>query len=274
MDTGTIVAWVLFGIALILAVVFLILWLTKKTETPPGSELFIRGLTFALQGTTLVSTWTSTTSPTNQVTMYADTKQVDLSSTGTPTSTTVLRSSTVNGSVGRLEIPGLLANTTYFATVVVTDGTKYIHENKTINTSGVPVGNFIIQEIHSTGGITLNSTNGTVVYETTPNKSVNDLWTYDGTTSKLRPSMLVGGIPGSMVLYNNNGTLAAGSEGTQAVTAANSEWTYNTTENAWCLKATPTLCMNVATPINVSSPVTIGTARTKWVNTAVNVTPF
>ncbi|MEM0502617.1 MAG: hypothetical protein QXE07_03730, partial [Thermoplasmata archaeon] len=239
MDTGTIVPWVLFGIALIIAVVFLILWLTKKTEPPAGSELFIRGLTFAVQGSTLVATWTSTTSPTDQVTMYTDTKQVDLNTTGMPTSTTVLRSNTVNGSVGRLEIPGLITNTTYFATVVVTDGTKYIHENKTINTSGIPVGNFTIQEIHSTGGITLNATNGTVTYETTPKKSVDDLWTYDGNTFKLRPSMLVGGMPGSMILYNNNGTLAAGSEGTQNVTAANSEWTYNTTENSWCLRATP-----------------------------------
>ena len=274
MDAAAYLGWGLFIVALVIALVFLILWLTKNAN---NNNLSLTGLKFSLLNqTTLVATWQGIGNANDQVTLYADTAQVALDNTGKATNANVLKGGPVPGSARTVSIPNLSLNTTYFAKLVVTNGTQSKSYDATIFTGTIPTDSFIISEIHTAGAIQLNSNNQTVSYNTSPSKSSNDLWRYDTATSRLGASVLVGGVTEPIFLYNNNGTLAAAPASNTAVNNTNAEWTYNLNgNNRWCLKNVPNTCMNLTTPVSGTAPITVAlNSTTQWKNIATNVNMF
>jgi hypothetical protein len=267
---------VILVIVAIVAIVFLILWLTKNSGN--NSTLSITGVKFMVtNSTTLVATWDRTGNANDMVTLYANTSQISFDSSGRPSSNSskVLVGGPVPSSAKTVSITNLAPNTTYFVTLVVSNGNSFSNSSTgTIYTGSIPSTNFMISELHTAGAIT-TGTNGTVVYSTTPNKSTADLWKYDTTNSTLSATSLISGVTGTRVLYNNNGTLAVSTNGTN-VTPENSQWTYDTFgQGRWCLKATPNVCMNLATPISGTAPITLQNgSTTQWKNISVNTSTF
>ena len=255
----------------IIAIVFLILWLTRGSGTNAPSG--ITNVRYTLTNpTTVVATWDTTRNTNETVTLLADTTQINLDASGRPTGNPrVLVAGPVPSSTRTLTLSTLAPNTTYFVKLVVSNGTSSaIINTNTIYTGSIPSTNFVISELHTTGGITLGP-NNSVIYTKSPNKTTADLWRYDTTNFTLTAANLVGGMTSAVSLYNNNGTLAASSGST--LTAENSQWTYDTDGQArWCLRSSPNTCMHLATPITDSEVITVSTgSTTQWKNTPINV---
>ena len=304
--------WAVFGIIvfliiLALAVVFLILWLTKGGKANSKKELAINGLNVTLTSipvaplptpmpmppmndvvpvasntfmslnpvsppTTsptpfgVTATWTSVGNSKDKVTMYADTKPIDLDADGKPEAAKnpkVLIGGPVDGSARTVSIPNLAARTVYYIQVVVTNGDipGYNSELRKVYTGGVPQGNFVITEFDAKGAIEYDGKD--VKYASTRHKGFDDVWTYDAAKFTLT-RISVGSEP-SAILYNNNGVLAAAPP-SSTISSASSEWVYNN-DNKWCLKSNPSLCMNIEVPFTTSTPVVVTSAgKSQWIN--------
>ena len=135
--------------------------------------------------------------------------------------------------------------------------------------SGIPQGVFIIQEIHTPGGISLDVKDSTkVTYEQGANKAdTNDLWMYD--SAKFTISTQNVGASSTAprpTLYNNNGILAA--KPAEVNPTANSQWSF--VNQKWCIKGTD-ICMDLETPAEKSGQQikVITGSKSQWVNTSV-----
>ena len=186
MDGATWILGIIVFILIILAVIFLILWLVNRGKVnPQNSQLTIKDLIFSLSNTTTVSaTWSSVGDPGDQVTLYADIVPINFNASGKPENNPNIKTSqTVNGSAKTVSLTGLTPNTKYFLAVTVTNPklTGFNSDPGLIYTGTVPGSSFIIQEINTPGGISLNlDNNTTILYDKNVNKSdVNDIWIYD-----------------------------------------------------------------------------------------------
>lgn len=305
--------WAIFGvivflIILALAIVFLILWLTKGGKANSKKELAINGLNVTLTTSSgipvaplptpmplmqpmndvvpvssntfmsvsppttattpfgVTATWTSVGNNKDKVTMYADTKPIDLDADGKPEpakNPKVLVGGPVDGTARTVSIANLVARHVYYIQVVVTnpDIPGFNAELRKVYTGGVPPGEFVITEFDAKGAIEYDGTD--VKYVSAPHKGFDDVWTYDTTKFTLTGISVGGEDPA--ILYNNNGTLAAAPP-SSSISAAASEWVY-TNENKWCLKSDPSQCMNIEVPFTTSTPVQIvSNAKSQWIN--------
>lgn len=259
----------------IIAVIFLVLWLMKGSTN--NSTLSITGVKFLItNSTTLVATWDAVGNPNDIVTLYADTSQINIDSSGKPSANNpkVLIGGPVPGNARTVSISNLAPNTTYFVALVVSNGSSFASTNTgTVYTGSIPTTNFMITELHTAGAITLGPI-GTVVYSTSPSQSSASLWKYDTNNFTLSGASLISGTTGARILYNNNGVL--GVTTMNNVTAENSQWTYDTFgQGRWCLRSTPNVCMNLSTPVSGTAPITLQTgSTTQWKNVPVNVNNF
>lgn len=271
MNGGTIFLIVFVLVLLGLAVTFLVLWLinrNKQKENNPN-DLVLTGLDVRLTAPdTVTATWTNTGSSGNQVTLYADTQRIELDSAGKPVqaSKNLITGGPVSEATRTVSANGLLPNVIYYIDVVVTGDNRHKAAPAIVWTGTVPSEEFVIQELNTGGGIQLNSDNVTVSYQKTlANKNNNDLWSYNPTTFKLTGNGTGGNT--NPVLYNNSGTLAASSD-SNILTSANSNWVYNPNgRNAWCLQASPDLCLQVPDLSAETSPVQVASGTpSKWLN--------
>jgi len=271
----------IFGIIIIVlllaaSITFLILWLNKRNQKNTAKkDLAISDVVFIPGETSATATWTSVGNSKDQVVLYADTIPINLDANGKPEidkNPKVKTSNTVSGNAKTVAINNLEKETKYYLELVVTnpDVTGFNPNTGTIVTgSGIPAGNFIIQEIHTPGGISLDVNDSTkVTYEQGANKAdTNDLWTYDA----VKMTLLGKNVGASSraprpMLYNNNGVLAAKPE--QTTPPSDSQWAYQ--NHKWCLKGTE-LCMDLETPIAKSGQQikVITGSKTQWVNSSV-----
>jgi hypothetical protein len=272
-------AAVIFGVILIVlliaaSITFLILWLNKRNEKKTANkDLAIADVNFIPGETSITATWTVVGNEKDEVILYADTKPIKLNANGEPVSENVKSSNKVSGNSKIVTITNLERETKYYLELVVKNPnvTGFNPNTGTVVTGSnvIPQGNFIIQEIHTPGGISLDVNDSTkVTYEQGANKAdTNDLWTYDpekmtlttrnvgATSTALRPT-----------LYNNNGILAAKPEQTNPT--SDSQWTFE--NHKWCIKGTDT-CMFLESPIAKSGQeIKLTTSsNTQWVNTLV-----
>ena len=268
-------AWIFFSITTFIVILgigitFLIIWLTKSSgKANAKKELAINGLKISLANpTTVTSTWDSVGNSGDEVTMYADTKNIDLDADGKPEATknpNVLTAGPVAGSVKTLSISTLKVNQKYYVQVVVTNPkiSGFNSEMKEVYT-GIPIppGDFSIHEFDSQGSISLASDNMTVTYEKNE-KSGSDIWTYNSNNFTISGAELGGNT--APVLYNNNGILAA-TDPDDVTVAQSIQWTY-TDDNRWCLKNSPEVCMHLGTPNVKSSPIQVTSgSKSQWQN--------
>ena len=115
MSAGIFIGVVIIFLVLVAAVIFLILWLSERNKTTtPSKELDIVGTKFTLDKlTTLIAIWESVGNSTDVISLYADTKVIDLDASGKPTGN-VLSSGPVPSSSKTISISNLSPNTSYF----------------------------------------------------------------------------------------------------------------------------------------------------------------
>lgn len=284
------VAIFLIVILLVAAVIFLILWLTKKPATTNiNKELAISGVRFNLLpsnvtttmdssnmsavGTstrTVQATWESVGNSGDQVTLYADTKQINLNPNGIPedpTSALLYSSPPVPGTSRSVRVSGLQPNTLYYLMLVVTNpsvsGSNPV-PGRVYTSDAIPPGQFIISDLDINGSIIVNSDN-TVTYSDQV-KGVNDIFTYDNNRGTLNVRGVGNQSNSDIVLYNNNGTLAAASYAS-INDKSSATWMYQ--NNQWCLKPSTSIttsagCMDLNPQTNVIS--VRPSANAKWQN--------
>jgi len=276
MNAAAIFAIIIIILLLAASITFLILWLNKRNQkNTQKKDLAIEGVQFQGGETSVTSTWTSVGNSNDQVTLYADTIPINLDANGKPEpdkNPKVLKSNTVSGNAKTLTLNNLAKETKYYVDLVVTN-TNFSGFNPNPGTivtgSGIPDGNFLIQEIHTPGGISLDIKDPTkVTYEQGANKSdTNDLWSYD--KEKFTISTTNVGARSTAprpTLYNNNGILAA--KPAETTPSANSQWTFN--NHKWCIKGTD-VCMDLERPIEKSGQQIklVSGATTQWLNVSV-----
>lgn len=270
-------AWilgVLFIIALVAFIVFLILYLSKGKSGNPKKDLTITGLKYKLNNssTILTATWDSVGNSEDLIFLYADITPVNLDPEGKPIKT-VIGNGPVSGTSKMISLPNLKPETTYYVVLVVTNPniTGHNAEPDIIFTGTIPAGNFRISEISTDGAITLGSDAKTVTYVPGTNKTdTSDLWTYDQTNFILKGTPLgINSTQGDVILYNNNGVLSADLATSSTITKENSEWGYGEDGiNLWCLKNKPGTCMSLNIPISGMPPLiqVVANSTTKWKN--------
>lgn len=277
-------AGIVFGVIILLlilaaAVTFLILWLNSRNKkNTEVKDLNITGTKFTLNNQVAVTAaWESIGNSKDQVVLYADTTPINFNSDGTPDtskSPKVLSSNKVSGNAKTVTLTGLNTNTKYYLDLVVTnpDFTGFNPVSETIHTNGnVPETSFIIQELHTNGGISLDVNDSSkVTYDTKANKTdVNDLWSYDKVRFTISSRNLgITSTANRPTLYNNNGVLAA--KNAQATPSSDSQWEYNTKgDNKWCIKGTD-VCMDLEQPVKDGQEIKlVSGANTKWTNNSV-----
>lgn len=273
-------AAVIFGVILIVlllaaSITFLILWLNKRNQkNNANKELAIADVKFIPGETSVTATWSVVGNEKDEVILYADTIPINLNANGDPETDKnpkVKSSNKVSGNSKTVTLNNLELKTKYYLELVVTnpDVRGFNPNTGTIVTgsSVIPEGNFIIQEIHTPGGISLDVNDPTkVTYEQGANKAdTNDLWTYD--TEKMTLTTRNVGVTSTAprpTLYNNNGILAAKPEQTNPT--PDSQWTFE--NHKWCIKGTET-CMDLESPKSGQQIKLINSSKTQWVNTSV-----
>jgi len=270
---------VIFGVIIIIlllaaAITFLLLWLNNKNnKNTEKKDLAIEGVKFTLQtDTSVTATWTNIGSSDDIVTLYASPDPINMGADGKPEGTNVSISNSVNGNAKSVTLSNLKKDTKYYLDLVVTN-TKFTGMNPTpgiIFTSiTVPTTSFLIEEIHTKGGISLDLKDTTkVTYDVGANKTdTNDLWSYDTTKFTISTRSLgVNSNAPSPTLYNNNGILAA--KPAEANPSANSQWEYK--NNRWCIKGTE-MCMDITKPVTTGGEIKIvSNGSTQWINLSVS----
>ena len=198
--------------------------------------------------------------------LYASVEPINFSADGKPESSNVLSSQTVNGNT--VPLSGLKKDTKYYLDLVVTnpDFTGFNPTPGIIFTSVTPpTDSFIIEEIHTTGGISLNTKDNTkITYDVGANKTdTNDLWTYDSKTFTISTNNVgTKSTAKKSVLYNNNGILAA--KPSETTPSTDSQWEYK--NNKWCVKGTE-MCMQINKPVSTGDEIkVISEGTSQWIN--------
>jgi hypothetical protein len=267
---------IIIFILVILAIVFLILWLVNRSKVhAQNSQLSIKDLQFCLENTTTVNaTWSGTGNPGNQVTLYADTKTINFNASGKPEDNANIKTSeTVSASSKKVSLSGLTPNTKYFLAVTIINPklTGFNSEPGQIYTGLIPEGSFVIQEINTPGAISLDVNNDTTVtYDKSVNKSeVNDIWTYDPKNFTISTRGVGANSNTVPTLFNNNGVLAAEDLSTLEKNSnfnSIAQWEYDKC-NRWCLKSNPNLCMHLERPVEASSSIKlVENSKIQWIN--------
>ena len=288
--SAAVIFGIVFLIILVAAILFLILWLNKKS-VDSKTELAIEGVVFKLSDigpvisnpkASVTATWTSTGSSNNIVNIYADTTQIKLDKSGVPTNPKVLKGGPVSGQTRTVSVSGLKLNTTYFLKLVVTNsgisGSNNVDD--IVYTGGIPQTPFIISELQTTGGIATegspdSSGNLTVVYSSTPGKSgFSDIWSYDSSELTLTQTGVGKNSKKTYALYDNNSVLEAKDlsvlkqENSKLPTA---QWIYNRNENnQWCLLSDPNKCLHLDTATEGVNKISVSSnSASGWKNVAV-----
>ena len=280
MSAGIVFGVIILILLLAAAVTFLILWLNSRNKkNTEVKDLEITGVKFQVNNeTSVTATWESVGNSKDQVILYADTIPINLDASGKPEpakNPKVLSSPKVSGNAKTVTLTGLNKNTKYYLDLVVTnsDFTGFNPVSETIHTNGnIPDGSFIIKELHTPGGISLDVNDITkVTYDQKANKTdVNDLWSYDTKNFTISTRNLgTVSTANRPTLYNNNGVLAA--KPSQPTPSPDSQWEYNTKgDNKWCIKGTE-VCMDLVQPVAESGQEIklVSGSNTKWVNQSV-----
>tara|TARA_R110002153_G_scaffold101574_1_gene237793 strand:+ start:851 stop:1693 length:843 start_codon:yes stop_codon:yes gene_type:complete len=276
MGAGIIAGIVIIVLLLGLAVTFLILWLYNRNKKQASKDLSIAGLKFSTTNTSITGTWLVTGDVNNVITMYVDTMPINLDTTGKVEmdKNPKVQSATALGSVKTVTVNNLTDKTKYFVELVVSNpADKGFNPNKATLITGnvIPTGSFILQEIHTPGGISLDLNDKTkVVYSNTANKTdTNDLWSYDTANFTISTKNLgASSTAPRPTLYNNNGILAA--KPATPTPSADSQWTYNEKgNNLWCIKG-QNLCLDLVRPVGSNQEIKIiADSKTEWINLAV-----
>jgi len=276
MNASTWILGIIIIVLIILAVIFLILWLANNGKVnTQNSQLSINDLKFSLKDTSTVeATWSSVGNPGNEVILYADTFPINFNASGQPEDNVNIKtSSKVNGSTKVISLSGLTPNTKYYLAVNVTNPkfTGFNSNPGLIYTGEIPASSFIIQEINTPGAISLDvNNNTTITYEKTINKTeVNDIWLYNPKNFTLSTRGVGSNSNKIPTLYNNNGILAS-----QDLSVLEKESNFNSIaqweydrSNRWCLKNSPNVCMHLDVPAaNSSSIKLIENSKTQWIN--------
>lgn len=281
------VAIFLIIILLVAAIVFLILWITKKPGTTNvNKDLAISGVRFDLlpissadqtnlnpsgQPTrTVQASWTDVGNSGDQVVLYADTRQINLTPNGVPedpTSALLYTSPPVPGSAKKVTLSGLQPNVLYYLMLVVTNPSisgANPTPGRVFTSDDIPKGQFIISDLDINGSIAVNSDNS-VTYSNQV-KGVNDIFTYDTTRNTINVRSTGSQSNADLVLYNNAGVLAAGAY-SNITDKTSTQWIYQ--NNQWCLKPSASIttsagCMdlNPQTLVITVKP----SATAKWQN--------
>lgn len=276
MDGGTWFLGIIIILLVILAIVFLILWLVNRGKiNPQNSQLSIKNLVFSLVNlTTVQAKWSETGNSGNQITLYADTIPINFNASGKAVNNPKIKmSQTVTSGTKTVSLSNLTPNTKYFLAVTVTNPkfTGFNSEPGQIYTGEVPIGSFIIQDINAPGAISLDiNNNTTVLYDKNVNKTeVNDIWMYNPANFTIS-TRGVGANSGTVpTLFNDNGVLSS-----QDLSTLNknenfksiAEWIYDKS-NRWCLRSNPKFCMYLETPVAPSSSIKIvENSQTQWIN--------
>lgn len=277
MDGWSLFITILIIVLIALVITFFLLWIGKGTS---NRALTISGVNFSLPSSDkITATWASVGSSSDVVTLYASTSPINFSSGGFPEpGQNVFLTPTVSGSAKTLTVGGLTPNTKYYVDLVVTNP-NVVGFNPTPDIiytgADVPSTSFIITEINTRGGISVDvNDNTTVTYDTVINKGLNDIWTYDPQAFTLT-TQGIGRFSGTTpALYNNNGVLAAAD--LKSLQSSNmlsmAHWVY--VNNNWCLKSDPTKCMTLPLPAQNGASIAVTQHSTsKWINvpSAINL---
>lgn len=278
--------WSIFTVILVviliaLVILFLILWLNAKGSKSNGvRDLGITDVVFSLpDANSINATWGAVGNIGDVVTLYASTSPINFNSNGVPEpGQNISASNSVPGGARTVTVTGLNKNTKYYVDLVVTNpNITGFNPTPDIIYTGVevPASPFVITEINTRGGISLNtSDNTTVTYDTVVNKNLNDIWSYDPSDMTISTQGVGKFSRTQPALYNNNGVLSAADLSTLKSNpnfANIGQWVYSSSNN-WCLKNNPSFCMNLTLPVTTNSPVTvISNSNSKWINVPSSV---
>lgn len=296
--------WLGWGIAALLLIgfiIWIIIWATSD-DSSNNKELVATGVNFSGNQSSVTATWNSTANTNDELVLYAAVSPLSFDSAGNPTSTgnflpLIYSSESQNGgttpsNTGTVTI-SVPNQTTWNVYLVVTNpevrGSKVYNDIvHTTNQGPLPVNGgtstiqsgdiFVMSNISQKGSVRLNMDCDIVYDPTTVSKSSNDVFLFDegiiclANSAKHHRSGCKPPRCGSRsdVLYNNNGTLAI--ERKKCVDETQAMWSYNVNgKNEWCLTADASQCLTwtPASDPSQSTPVTVSSGGTPWVNTHI-----
>lgn len=289
---------ILIFILVVVAIIFLILWLVERNKS--ASELTISGTQFSLTSSNAVqATWTSVGNDNDQVTLYVyqSGTPIKFNTSGTPTNPSAVKAQAgpVNGNTTKtITTTALKTGVTYNGVLVVTNSNITAHNaviSDCLHAGGDIAGAFHIEASCQSGEIVYDIpavTAGiidvpTVGYNFTDKTSIdNNLFHHDS------DNLLCTVMPSQTAAINADPTTKCGALGSSThilydpsistttttglgikqyeasdITNTSAQWTYNKSNNKWCLANNSAKCMELSdfitlatesTNINVGSP--------------------
>jgi len=285
--------WIILFIFACLVIVGLVGWLiwtyVRKSQTK-GKEITLLNPSIVVSNTQITATWTNSDATKGNIyNLYATTNPPRLGPTGTILNSSPFRGNEVTGdSSNSAQVSGLIQNTKYYATLVVTNKgannyqvfTQLVFMSAAAPAAGLAGGtvgtvdNFTIEHILQGGSLQITSADavgGVYSVEYNSDSACERSVFFMNTRGQIQSSA-----PnlGDICLFNENSHLVAKScSGTDTSTAAgllaNSQWVYNPqgSANKWCLGST------VGTTTGTSGPtcMIMGTLNATSRTTTVSV---
>jgi len=257
-------------IAIIAAIVFLILWLVNRNKN--NGQLSITGGVFNITSANQMrASWTAVGNSNDIVNLYVvrSGNSLRFNSDGTPTGSTtiVAKSGPISTpTLSAIASPSLTSGVSYTGYLVVTNSNISNNYNAITGPSLIvgsvgPTGAFHIQAVSQSGEMVYavpeisgeTGATGSVGYNFSGQTTLNNnLFFYDSNQNicTIPPSLsgpanfsgsnvtcedFNGSANPTFVLTGNNSVLGLKQYDTSDATSANVRWTYDTTDNSWCL---------------------------------------
>lgn len=294
----------LIFIILVVAIVFLVLWLTERSKTE--KELSITGAQFSLtSNNSMQASWSAVGNPDDIVTLYVfkTGTPVKFNSDGTPSATAIATSGPINGNTTKTAVasPTLTSGQAYTGYLIVTNANFP-------KTHGTPVVSpALVPNSQPSGAFNISATGqpGEIVYDitTVPTKPTvgynfsnfisldNNLLHHDPNGllctvllplhAAVTSTTTCANVGGAYLLYDPTPTSSTNQLGIEPYPQSTpttpydptkdttAQWTFDTSKNTWCLTANPTKCLQLPNGSSGSTGViNISTSTpTTWYNT-------